>query len=105
MKNVGGLDVDGISQVSGARSAMIRHRGKFPKTIWQRGAIYSTKKSRADVSQGRSPEIRKKGKASLLNNNQMIGTFEHGIGTFSEANNRFTHGSFQNFNILNQHQF
>ena len=58
--------VDGVSQASGARSAMIRHRGQFPKTIWQRGALYSTKKTRKEVSMGRSPEIRKKSKAGGL---------------------------------------
>ena len=30
--------------------------------------MFTTKKSRADVSLGKSPEIRKKGKMSLLNN-------------------------------------
>lgn len=105
VKNVGGLDVEGLSQISGARSAMIRHRGQFPKTIWQRGAIFSSKKSRAMVSQGKSPQIRKKAKASLLNrqintqfDNQRIGT------TYSEANNRFTNGSFYHFNNLGNNQ-
>lgn len=62
-------EVDGMSQISCSRSAMIRQRGQFPKTIWQRGAMYSTKKSRKEVSMGNSPAIRKKAKANLNGTN------------------------------------
>ena len=63
-------EADNQSAVSGTRSALIRHRGQFPKYIWQRGALYSTKKSRKDVSMGRSPIIKKRGKGNLLNANK-----------------------------------
>ena len=89
--------VDGISQASCARSAMIRHRGQFPKTIWQRGALYSTKKTRKEVSMGRSPEIRKKGKAGGL---RFMDTMDQKFpgGPLSDLNQR----SLTNFNAQRQ---
>ena len=108
-----------VSQASVSRSVMIRTRGQFPKTIWQKGAIFSTKKSRKQISMGQSPNIlSKKGKTKLLKhktddlelagysppqrrrtanynnpNNESVG--DHKIGTLSELN-RLTHGSWAN---------
>ena len=109
----------GVSQASVSRSVMIRTRGTFPKTIWQKGALFSTKKSRKQISMGQSPHIvSKKSKAGKIgrtktddlefggysppqrrrtanynNPNESVG--DHKIGTLSELN-RLTHGSFAN---------
>ena len=58
----------GVSQASGTRSVMIRTRGAFPKTLWQKGAMFSTKKSRKQVSMGQSPSVAagKRAKKNLL---------------------------------------
>ena len=62
----GQSDVDGMSQMTGSKSVMIRQRGRFPKTIWQKGALYSTKKSRREISMGKSPKLSKKMKSNLI---------------------------------------
>ena len=113
----------GVSQASGTRSVMIRTRGAFPKTLWQKGAMFSTKKSRKQVSMGQSPSVAagKRGKKNLLARQQTddleVGAggrpgqgprrgyqyanagnesvAEHKIGTLSELN-RLTQGSFAN---------
>ena len=53
--------------------------------------MYSTKKSRKEISMGASPVLRKKAKASGLRNAAAIGDHMSDI-------NRMTHGSFANFN-------
>ena len=109
-----------VSQVSASRSVMIRTRGAFPKTLWQKGAMFSTKKSRKQVSMGQSPSVAaKKGKGKNLLSRQQTYDLEvgrpglhqrrtaqyanaanesgaeHKIGTLSELN-RLTQGSFAN---------
>ena len=74
---------------------MIRQRGQFPKYMWQKGALYSTKKSRKDISMGRSPELRKRGKGNLLNSHNDHGLHLGNTRTLSEVN-RFTANSFAN---------
>lgn len=108
-----------VSQASGTRSVMIRTRGTLPKTLWQKGAMFSTRKSRKQVSMGQSPSMAaKKGKKNLLATQRTYDleagrpslhqrrTFQyanaanesgadHKVGTLSELN-RLTQGSFAN---------
>ena len=56
---------------------MIRMRGHFPKTLWQRGALYSNKKSRKEISMGKSPVIKHKGKAIGLGIHHLANTQHH----------------------------
>ena len=78
-------EVDRMSHMTGTRSQLIRQRGQLPKTIWQRGAMFSTKKSRKEISMGQSPLIKKKAKFQKRNT--------VAIDYISDLN-RMTHGSF-----------
>ena len=47
-------EVDVVSQITGSKSVMIRQRGRFPRTLWQRGALQTHKKKREKDSAGKS---------------------------------------------------
>ena len=100
MLNVNASDVDIISQMTGSKSVMIRQRGRFPKTLWQPGALQTNKKSRQSLSRGWSAAkkhtIKRKFGMKDRDQSSMLQPFNR-TGTMSELN-RLTHGSFANMN-------
>ena len=78
---------------------MIRHRGHFPRTIWQQGAIFSNKKSREDISLGKSFPQRKTHRKTG-NHLRHLQTMEQKFAG-SELN-RLTHGSIATLNAHNR---
>ena len=84
---------------------MIRQRGTFPRTLWQKGALQSTKKTRWEVSVGKK-SIARGSKTRQPHDQQSQQNFNSNTnrqGTMSELN-RLTHGSFANLGAQRHHK-